>query len=74
MNQSTGKFIILGGVILIVIGTIWYLFGDKLGWIGNLPGDIKVEKENSGFYFPITTMILLSIVFSIVMAIIRRFF
>ena len=56
------------------VGIIWYFFGDKLGWIGNLPGDIKVEKENSGFYFPITTMILLSVIFSLGMAVIRRFF
>ncbi len=74
MNQSVGKLLILGGVILVGLGIIWYFFGDKLGWIGNLPGDIKVEKENSGFYFPITTMILLSVIFSLVMALVRRFF
>ena len=74
MNQSVGKLLIIFGAVIISLGIIWYFFGDKLGWIGNLPGDIKIEKENSGFYFPITTMILLSVVFSIVMAIIRRIF
>lgn len=74
MNQSTGKLLIFGGAIIMGVGIIWYFFGDKLGWIGNLPGDIKVEKENSGFYFPITTMILLSVIFSLGMAVIRRFF
>ena len=53
------------GLFLVVAGLLFYLFGDRLGWLGNLPGDIRIEKDNFRFYFPITTMILLSIILSI---------
>ena len=56
-----GKIIIAVGALIIVIGIVVYFFGDKLYFIGHLPGDIRIEKENFRFYFPITTMILLSL-------------
>jgi hypothetical protein len=73
MNQL-GKILIITGIIIFVAGLIIYFAGDKLGWIGRLPGDIRIEKENSRFYFPITTMILLSILLSVIMWIIRKIF
>lgn len=72
MNQL-GKILILGGIILIIAGIIIYFAGDKLSWLGRLPGDIRIEKENTRIYFPITTMIILSILFSLIMWIIRKF-
>ena len=74
MNSETGKYIILIGGGIIVLGIIIYFFNDKLHWIGRLPGDIRVEKENSSFYFPITTMILFSIIVSLAIYLIRKFF
>jgi uncharacterized membrane protein len=74
MEQNTGKYIIIFGVIVIVVGVIIYLFGDKLTWIGRLPGDIRIEKENSRFYFPITTMILFSILLTVIVNLLRRLF
>ena len=73
MNQNTAKLIIFTGIAIVAIGILFYFFGDKLKWIGNLPGDIKIEKENTRVYFPITTMIVLSIVGSILLNLIRRF-
>ncbi len=73
MNSQTGKFIIFFGILIVIIGLIIYFFGSKLGWIGKLPGDIRVEKENFKFYAPITSMILLSIVGSILWRLIARF-
>jgi hypothetical protein len=72
MNSSTGKFIILIGVIIIVAGVLVYFFHNKLSWLGKLPGDIRIEKENYKFYFPITTMLLLSFVITILVNVIRR--
>jgi len=72
MNQETGKYIMLLGVAILVIGIIIYFFYDKLHWIGHLPGDIRIVKENFRFYFPITTMIIFSIVLTIVVQIIKR--
>ena len=68
------KYLILGGIALVVIGLIYYFFYDKLSWIGNLPGDVKMEGKNTKVYFPIVTMIVLSIVFSIFLNVVRRFF
>lgn len=69
-----GKILMIAGAILIIAGLIVYFAGDKLSWIGHLPGDIRVEKENMRFYFPITTMILLSIMLSVIVWIIRKIF
>ena len=74
MEQNTGKYIILFGVIVVVVGLIIYFFGDKLNWIGRLPGDIRVEKESSRFYFPITTMILFSVLLTVIVNLLRKLF
>ncbi|MDP4263170.1 MAG: DUF2905 domain-containing protein [Bacteroidota bacterium] len=72
MDSNTGKYIILTGCLIVLLGILIYFFHDKLHWIGRLPGDIRVEKENFRFYFPITTMILFSILVTIIIWIIRR--
>lgn len=69
MNSGTGKILILAGILILLIGVLIYLFHDKLNWIGNLPGDIKIERPDFKIYIPITTMILLSIVITILMRI-----
>jgi hypothetical protein len=74
MDQHTGKYIIGFGILILVTGIIIYFFHDKLHWIGRLPGDIRIEKENSGIYFPITTMIIFSLLITIVVYLIRKFF
>jgi hypothetical protein len=72
MDSNTGKYIILAGCLIIVLGVITYFFHDKLHWIGRLPGDIRIERENFKFYFPITTMILFSLIATVIIFIIRR--
>jgi hypothetical protein len=74
MNQQTGKLIIFAGLTIVLIGVVWYFFGNKLGWLGRLPGDIRIEKENFRFYFPITTMVLVSLLLTVIVAIIRKWF
>jgi len=69
-----GKILITIGVILIVAGLIIWFAGNKLHWIGNLPGDIRIEKENVKFYFPVTTMIVLSVLLSLIIWIFRKLF
>jgi hypothetical protein len=73
MNSETGKYIIIAGAIIVIIGVMIYFFHDKMHWIGNLPGDIRIKKENFSFYFPITTMIILSLLITLIIGIIRRF-
>jgi hypothetical protein len=72
MDQNTGKYILIAGMFIVLIGAVVYFFGDKLHWIGRLPGDIRVERENARFYFPITTMILFSLLLTIIVNLIRR--
>jgi O-antigen/teichoic acid export membrane protein len=74
MDQNTGKYIVLIGSFVVLVGVVVYFFGDKLHWIGRLPGDIRVERENTRFYFPITTMILLSLLLTLIINLIKRFF
>lgn len=61
--------IVAGGGLVLVGVLVW---AGALSWFGRLPGDIRVERPNLRVYVPITSMILLSIVVSIMMAIIRR--
>ena len=74
MNSDTGKYIITAGVMIVLVGVIIYFFHDKLNWIGRLPGDIRIEKKNYRFYFPITTMIIFSLVITIIIQLIKRIF
>lgn len=74
MQSETGKYIIIAGVVIVLLGVIIYFFHDRLNWIGRLPGDIKIEKENFRFYFPITTMILLSVFASLLIWLWRKIF
>lgn len=62
--------IVIGAGVLI-LGIIFYFFGDKLSWLGKLPGDIRIEKENSSFYFPITTCILISLLVALIFKVIQ---
>lgn len=73
MNSDTGKWIIIIGVFIVLAGVIIYFFHDKLHWIGRLPGDIRIEKENFRFYFPLATMIVLSLLVTVAVNIIKRF-
>jgi hypothetical protein len=73
MSSDTGKWILIVGLILVVAGGVIYFFHDKLHWIGRLPGDIRVEKENFRFYFPIATMILFSVLITLIVNVIKRF-
>ncbi|MCF8308878.1 MAG: DUF2905 domain-containing protein [Bacteroidales bacterium] len=72
MNEW-GKYIIMIGIAIVFIGLIIYFLGDKLDWVGRLPGDIRIERENFKFYFPITSLILLSAILNLILFFIRRF-
>ena len=73
MDQNTGKYLIFIGLAVVVVGLLVYFLHDKLHWLGRLPGDIRVERENFRFYFPITTLILLSLALSLIVNLIKKF-
>jgi len=74
MDQQTGKYILIAGLIIVVAGVLIYFFHDYFKWIGRLPGDIRIEKQNFRFYFPIATMIVFSLLLTILIQIFKRFF
>jgi Protein of unknown function (DUF2905) len=72
--ENVARFLVIGGIILILIGGGVYLaakFGIPLG---RLPGDIRIERGNSFFYFPVVTSCVLSILLTVILNIIIRFF
>ena len=69
--RELGKFVVVIGIVMTLIGLIlWSGFAPK--WLGRLPGDIRIEREHSAFYFPIVTCIILSVLLSLLLSIFRR--
>jgi hypothetical protein len=73
MDHLNGKYIVFIGLIVVLIGVIVYFFGHHLNWVGKPPGDIRVEKKNFLFYFPITTMVLISLILTLLIALFKKF-
>lgn len=74
MHQSIGKYIMITGILLLLIGVVVYFSGGKFRWFGHLPGDIRIVRENFRLLIPITTMIILSLIITLIINIIRRLF
>ena len=74
--ENAGRMLVFAGLGLVVIGAVLWFAGGKgwLSWLGRLPGDIRLEGERGGFYFPVVTCLLVSVVLSGVLALIRKFF
>lgn len=68
-----GRFLIIVGVVVILIG-LFLEFAGKIPLVGRLPGDFVIRKENFTLYFPLATGIILSILLTVVLNLILRFF
>jgi hypothetical protein len=62
--------VVFGGVIAILGLVLWSGFGGS--WLGRLPGDIRIERGSSTFYFPIVTCIIVSVVLTLILSLFRR--
>ena len=69
-SRDLGLTVAAVGVLAILLGLL--IATGLFGWFGRLPGDIRVEGRNFRFYFPLVSMILVSVVLSLVLALIRR--
>jgi hypothetical protein len=69
MDNQAGKYLILIGAIILVSGIFIYFFGGSLKWLGHLPGDIRIERGNFHFYFPVTTIILINLILFLIVKI-----
>ena len=66
-----GRILMLMGAALLILGAL-LSFGARVPWLGRLPGDIVIERDNFRFYFPIATSIVISIILTLLAAAFRR--
>ncbi len=71
MMPSLGKSLIIIGLIIAAVGVLLSLAG-RIPWLGRLPGDIYIKRENFTFYFPLATSIIVSVVLSLIMWLLRK--
>ena len=71
--DNLARFVILAGVALIIIGALIYGLGRLNLPLGRLPGDIRIEGRNGSFYFPLSSSILISVILTILLNLIVRF-
>jgi uncharacterized membrane protein YidH (DUF202 family) len=71
-TPSAGPIIIAAGVTLVLIGLLVWAGG--LSWFGRFPGDIRIEKESVHVYIPLVSMILVSVVLTLILNLLNRFF
>lgn len=72
MSRSTGWLVIIVGICVVLVGALIML--GWLSWFGRLPGDIRIEGERTRVFIPLTSMLLISLVLSLVVYLVRRFF
>lgn len=68
--NSLGRGLIVLGLVIAAAGVL-LTFADRVPWLGRLPGDFYVKRENFSFYFPLTTSILISVVLSLILYLFR---
>jgi hypothetical protein len=66
------KLLMLAGLVFFLLGLLWYFVPGLFGWIGKLPGDIRIENENTRVFIPIVSMILISLVLSVLFNLFNR--
>jgi hypothetical protein len=71
-GRTVGLLVVAAGIVVVLVGVL--IAAGGLGWIGRLPGDIRVERENVRVYVPLASMLLISGVLSLLLALLRRWF
>ena len=70
-SSSPGPLIVVIGIVVVLLGlAVW---SGALGWVGRLPGDVRIERESTRVYIPLASMLLISIVLSLLMYLLNRF-
>ena len=69
-QASFGWVLLVLGLAIAGVGLVWIL-APSIPWLGRLPGDLRIERENIRFYFPLVTCLLLSLILSLVVWLIR---
>ncbi len=70
MRSPVGLVLIVVGIVLVLVGVL--AWSRLLGWFGSLPGDLRVERQNTRIYVPITSILIVSVVLSLLIALFNR--
>jgi hypothetical protein len=70
--ENIGRFLMIGGIVLFVVGGLVFLAARFGLPFGRLPGDIRIERDGFSFYFPLGSSILISVVLTVILNIILR--
>lgn len=70
--EGTGKILLIVGGVIIVLGLL-LVFGQHIPFLGKLPGDILIKKDGFTFYFPVVTLLIVSILLTIIISVILHF-
>ena len=71
MNADIGRLLIIVGAVILVVGLV-FVFADRIPFLGRLPGDIVIRRRNATFYFPVVTMLIVSVLLSILLNLFTR--
>jgi hypothetical protein len=71
-SRPFGLLLVALGVAVIVVGVL--VWSGALSWVGRLPGDVRIDRGNVRIFFPITSMILISLLLTLILNLLRRFF
>ena len=71
MLDGLGRLLVIAGAVLVALGGVLMLSG-RIPWLGRLPGDIVIRRENFTFYFPLATSLLISVILSLLLWLFRR--
>jgi hypothetical protein len=72
MENEMARWLMISGALLLVIGALIHYAPWTLGWFGKLPGDIRIESEHSKVFIPITSMVIISIILTVLINIFKR--
>ncbi|MEE4162079.1 MAG: DUF2905 domain-containing protein [Woeseiaceae bacterium] len=67
-----GKWMMIAGAVILVVGALLHFAPQTLSWFGRLPGDIRIDNGNTKIFLPITSMLVISIFLTIVVNVFRR--
>jgi Protein of unknown function (DUF2905) len=72
MTISAGPLLVILGLVIVVLGLL--VWSGSLSWFGRLPGDVRIERDTVRVYIPIVSMLVVSVVISLILYVINRFF
>jgi hypothetical protein len=71
VTGDLGRMLVILGAVIVVVGLVM-MFADRIPFLGRLPGDIVIRRRNTTFYFPVVTMLVISVLLSLLLNLLSR--